>query len=329
MIEAGEKYGLKAAHVHKALSDSFWGTPSFLKYDLGVSVYSKACDKYITFVSDELMFNEDLLNSILRQFLGTSSTIRDDEDIAFMLLDGKYMEKDVNVAEFYLQRAANAGSKRAKIYFFKKTIENDNDAEHVYALYLDLVNEGCQKSDFYSFDKDTWNLINMVEFAHKDDLFAIRDLAAYYRRHYCCFDSSLKKLDELQCDDLTKAIISMSEFSFKEGVPRESRVYTLRWHERAAELGDVDAMLRAGQIYYGLNIYEKAAYFYTMAAKNGVVKAMFRLGTIYRSGSAALPADFDKSLYWYQCALDNGCDEAKFWVKRVPVLKQRLQNSMS
>lgn len=62
---------------------------------------------------------------------------------------------------------------------------------------------------------------------------------------------------------------------------------------------------------------EEAIYWYTEAAKNGVVDAMFNLAIIYYKGKLGISVDKAKAKYWFEQAAEKGDAEAKQMANKI------------
>ena len=62
---------------------------------------------------------------------------------------------------------------------------------------------------------------------------------------------------------------------------------------------------------------EEAIHWYTEAANNGVVDAMFNLAVIYYKGKLGIPVDKNKAKYWFERAAEKGDTEAKQMVNKI------------
>lgn len=85
-----------------------------------------------------------------------------------------------------------------------------------------------------------------------------------------------------------------------------------------AEQGDAECQYELARQYANERNFgpfkfdvEKAIYWYTKAAENGVVDAMFNLAAIYRFGTSASEPDLEKAKEWYKKCADAGDEEAK------------------
>ena len=83
----------------------------------------------------------------------------------------------------------------------------------------------------------------------------------------------------------------------------------LKWYEKAANLGNVDAMERAGYMYIQGNgvpcNYQKAMEWSLKAANKGNVDAMFYVGGMFHEGKG-VPQDYRKAFEWQKKAAENG-----------------------
>lgn len=87
-----------------------------------------------------------------------------------------------------------------------------------------------------------------------------------------------------------------------DGIP-EDREGSEEWFRRAADLGDDDACLCIGGILYERGDYAGAASYFTDAAMDGDVKAMYNLALMYTGSELNDPA---KGREWLEAAADKG-----------------------
>ncbi len=73
---------------------------------------------------------------------------------------------------------------------------------------------------------------------------------------------------------------------------------------------NADPNIRAAEAYMTQNNFNAAAREYEKAANNGNVDAMLILGDMYRDGKASNVEDFKKAGEWYSMALNKGCIDA-------------------
>jgi len=88
-----------------------------------------------------------------------------------------------------------------------------------------------------------------------------------------------------------------------------------RLYQRAADLGDVDAMYNIGVAYWnGVGVKldkKKAVKYYRMAADRGIAKAQFNLGICYGNGDG-VAQDYAEAMRYYRLAADQGYSLAEF-----------------
>ena len=93
------------------------------------------------------------------------------------------------------------------------------------------------------------------------------------------------------------------------GIPRNTTA-AIKWYEKAAYGGNIDAMMRLGMIYaHGDNIdrnIEKACYWFDWAARKNSPQAMFNLGILF-----AEKGDKKKARQWLEKAATAGVPQAK------------------
>src|SRR6202030_3239031 len=91
------------------------------------------------------------------------------------------------------------------------------------------------------------------------------------------------------------------------------------WYEKAAALGNSEAMNNLGSMYYrgdGVASDDVAARgWFQKAADLGDTNAMLGLGLFYEDGRGGLPKSSDQARQWYQKASDGGNEFAKTRLK--------------
>jgi hypothetical protein len=101
----------------------------------------------------------------------------------------------------------------------------------------------------------------------------------------------------------------------------------LHWYERAADLGNIDAMIDAGALYEcdigTTRNYSLAMRWFQMAASSGDSDAMYDIGELYQYGRGVTP-DNSQALLWYRASADRGNTAAIDLLKRFgnPTLAQ-------
>jgi len=85
----------------------------------------------------------------------------------------------------------------------------------------------------------------------------------------------------------------------------------IEWTDRAAELGDVEAMSDMASIYRKAKRNEDAFLWEEKAANLGRAESMYNLSVCYRDG-LGVPADRAKHLYWYEQGKANGFPPAGY-----------------
>lgn len=86
------------------------------------------------------------------------------------------------------------------------------------------------------------------------------------------------------------------------------------YYERAANLGNIEAMNRVGYYYsYGIGCEpdgEKALDYYKKAAENGNYVSLYNVGTVYETGKEPLQQNLDKAYEYYKRSSDAGYSRA-------------------
>ena len=94
----------------------------------------------------------------------------------------------------------------------------------------------------------------------------------------------------------------------------------MRWYERAARAGDVDAQFYLGYIHdravWGSNSIDVSLTWYGRAAARGDARAQFRLGLLHDL-DPRLPRDGAKARHWYEAAVRQGHNGARFNLARL------------
>ena len=101
-------------------------------------------------------------------------------------------------------------------------------------------------------------------------------------------------------------------YSYGDGVAEDVNV-AVEWYRKAAEAGNSDAMYELGDKYYrGEGVTEDAnaaLEWYRKAAAAGNTKAMYELGNIYYFGES-VEQDYAKAMEWFQRAAEAGNPDA-------------------
>ena len=79
----------------------------------------------------------------------------------------------------------------------------------------------------------------------------------------------------------------------------------LDWLDKAAELGNVEAIAEMADVYRKHHMLEKAFSYEEKAANLGRAKSMYNLSIHYRDG-LGVPANREKHRYWYEKGRENG-----------------------
>ena len=119
----------------------------------------------------------------------------------------------------------------------------------------------------------------------------------------------------LQGDGALPPAGDVATFSDTNDPPQQEVAETLSADDlrTSAEMGDVNAQLKLGQMYsIGQGVErndEQALQWFRLAADQGSVEAQFRLGSIYEEGIGVLADDLEAAK-WYRLAFDQGNYEA-------------------
>ena len=79
----------------------------------------------------------------------------------------------------------------------------------------------------------------------------------------------------------------------------------LIWIDRAAGLGNVEAMAELADAYRKAKRFDQAFYWEEKAANQGRAQSMYNLSVHYREG-LGVPANREKHRYWYEKGKQNG-----------------------
>ena len=97
-----------------------------------------------------------------------------------------------------------------------------------------------------------------------------------------------------------------------------------RLYQRAADLGDVDAMYNLGCAYergHGVKLdNKKAVKYYRMAADQGDTNAEYNLGVMYRNGDG-VAQNIAEAARWLERAAAKGHENAKSALARIEALQ--------
>lgn len=120
-----------------------------------------------------------------------------------------------------------------------------------------------------------------------------------------------RELSAAELGDI-EAMVRLGEmYLSRDGVA--NAVKAARWFRKAAELGNADGMARLGMLYEEgrgvLKNEQKAVQWYRKAAELGNNDGMFCLGSAYRYGRG-LDGDLQESLKWYRAASELGHSQA-------------------
>lgn len=98
---------------------------------------------------------------------------------------------------------------------------------------------------------------------------------------------------------------------------RQDSGTALEWYQKAAELGDAEAMFRIGEaFYYGNGVeqnYNTAMEWFLKAAENGYSGAIVWVGYLYAQGRG-VEQDYQTALEWYLKASEAGSASAMYYI---------------
>ena len=110
-------------------------------------------------------------------------------------------------------------------------------------------------------------------------------------------------------------------YIYGDGVPKNIQM-ALVYIEISAEQGNAEAQNRLGEWYERKQNYKKAMEFYSLAAKQGQINAMYQLGLAYHLGRGVVHDDI-MAINWLEKAASQGHAAAKIRLKKA---KSNLQN---
>ncbi|MBQ1235273.1 MAG: sel1 repeat family protein [Oscillospiraceae bacterium] len=115
--------------------------------------------------------------------------------------------------------------------------------------------------------------------------------------------------------DSVNAEFDMGEKAFAEHRQKDA----LEWYTLAAQNHHVKAMYTLAKLYHEGDVsidknIDLAIQWYTAAAKVGHVDSMSELADIYHLG-AEIKCDMEKAIYWYQQAADHGDFQAEYMLQ--------------
>ena len=109
------------------------------------------------------------------------------------------------------------------------------------------------------------------------------------------------------------------QYSEGDGVSKDS-AEALFWYRRAADLGNVAAMIRVGHAYFigdGTSVnYLESFQWYRRAAESTDEAAMFSVGVFYENGYG-VKKDVATAKAWYEKAAEAGYQDAKDALERI------------
>ena len=112
---------------------------------------------------------------------------------------------------------------------------------------------------------------------------------------------SIEELLKLAQDGNTLAMLKLGEsYQYGKGIPKDLDK-AKEWYEKAAEKGNVDAMVNLGALYYEQRDKTKTIEWYEKAAEKGNDWAMFSLGVLYSK-----QRDYAKAIEWSEKAVEKG-----------------------
>lgn len=104
-----------------------------------------------------------------------------------------------------------------------------------------------------------------------------------------------------------------------EGI-KQNTLLGLKYLEMAARAEQVDAQFNLGNYYnlYQMN-YERAHYWWSLAAQQGLASAQLNLGGLYEKG-LGVTVDREQARYWYELAAAQGEGEARRALAALPAV---------
>ena len=207
------------------------------------------------------------------------------------------------------------GNVTIALKWFKKAVETDNDAQANFELgQIYEFGDGVYPSDKTAFKYYT-------EAANQDHYLATMKVGLFYhfgRGIEADIEQAViryNKLWELTDDeeqkkqlDLLLSDVYMIVAEGKEGKGK------LQWLEKAAEKGNIQAMISIAEMYrYGVGIeinMDHSIEWYKKAAKARDINAMVQLGYIYSNGTLDMDPDYCMAFNYYKEAAEFGSLDA-------------------
>ena len=98
-----------------------------------------------------------------------------------------------------------------------------------------------------------------------------------------------------------------------EGVQKDFN-QAVKWFEKAADQGDVQAQYSLGMMYLNEKDYKRAPYWFKQASNQGNAQAQYNLGMIYFNGEG-VKKDYKRAAEWFSLSCNGGFKEACLMLK--------------
>jgi TPR repeat protein len=86
----------------------------------------------------------------------------------------------------------------------------------------------------------------------------------------------------------------------------------MEWYRKAALQGEVEAMMKLGELYFHQNDYAEIVRWYGLAVTNGEAAAAVKLGDLYRVNRPDHPQNHPEAARWYRIAAEKDDAEAQY-----------------
>ena len=86
----------------------------------------------------------------------------------------------------------------------------------------------------------------------------------------------------------------------------------MEWYRKAALQGEVEAMMKLGDLYFHQNKYAEIVRWHGLAATNGEPAAATKLGGLYRVNRPDHPQNHMEAARWYRLAAEKNEADAQY-----------------
>lgn len=144
-----------------------------------------------------------------------------------------------------------------------------------------------------------------------------RSLTAYQKSVVKFCNDFCEKLERAQNGNTESQIWIALQHAEQKTTIKQDRGRALVWYGKAAELGNVKAMMKlaswAEQGVGGPRDLGRAANWYEKAAEGGEVEAMMKMARLSEKGTG-IEKDETKAVSWYERAAEANCGNAYYWL---------------